>query len=62
MTLCNRKPTTIPVLILPRANSLYAIDTDVCGTHVGCVAQQEHGDKDLKQDGYFTKSLSDAER
>ena len=55
--------TNPPVLTLPRAGQSYILDTDACQTQVGCVLLQEQEDGSApKQIGYWSRTLSSAER
>ena len=56
------KLITPPVLALPRPNGRITIDTDACAYQVGCVLLQEQEDQTVKPIGYWSRSLTDAER
>lgn len=51
-----------PVLALPRAGYSYTLDTDACDYQVGCVLLQEQPDKTLRPVGYWSRSLTKAEK
>ena len=52
-----------PVLALPKVGRSYIVDTDACAYQVGCVLLQEQdGDERPKPIGYWSRSLSKAER
>ena len=51
-----------PILALPRHGAPYKLDTDACAYQVGCCLLQEQEDKTWHPIGYFSTSLTDAER
>jgi len=51
-----------PVLALPRAGYPYTLDTDACDHQVGCVLMQEQEDGTLRPVGYWSRSLTKAEK
>ena len=51
-----------PILALPRHGAPYKLDTDACAYQVGCCLLQEQEDKTWHPIGYFSRSLTDAER
>jgi hypothetical protein len=51
-----------PILALPRAHGQYILDTDASNEQIGCCLFQEQADKDLKPIGYWSRSLTIAER
>ena len=51
-----------PVLALPTAGKPYVLDTDACDYQVGCVLLQEQDDGTNRPVGYWSRSLSKAEK
>ena len=51
-----------PILALPRHGAPYKLDTDACAYQVGCCLLQEQEDNTWHPIGYFSRSLTDAER
>ena len=51
-----------PILALPRHGAPYKLDTDACAYQVGCCLLQEQEDRTWHPIGYFSRSLTDAER
>jgi transposase InsO family protein len=51
-----------PILALPRAHGQYILDTDASNEQIGCCLFQEQADKVLKPIGYWSRSLTTAER
>ena len=51
-----------PILALPRHNYHYTLDTDACEDQVGCVLLQEQPNGDKLPIGYWSRSLTQAEK
>ena len=54
--------TEPPVLALPRSDLPYVLDTDASDKQVGAALMQKYPDKSLRPIGYYSRTLSDAER
>jgi hypothetical protein len=51
-----------PILSLPRSQGQYTLDTDASQDQIGCCLFEEQGEKKLKPIGYWSRSLTKAER
>lgn len=52
-----------PILSLPRDDNPFVIKTDACDKQVGsALLQSQQDEKDLRQIGYWSRALNDAER
>ena len=51
-----------PVLAFPTLDRLYTVETDANADQLGCILLQEQEDKSLRPVGYFSKTLTPAER
>ena len=51
-----------PVLALPKAGKTYVLDTDACNYQLGCVLMQEQDDGSHRPIGYWSRSLTKAEK
>jgi RNase H-like domain found in reverse transcriptase len=50
-----------PILLLPRAQGQYTLDTDASQDQIGCFIFQEQDEKQFKPIGYWSRSLKKAE-
>ena len=50
------------ILMLPRDDRDFTVDTDASKTHLGAVLQQHDEDGKLRPVGYFSRTLTDAEK
>jgi len=57
-----RRLTEAPILALPRRQGTYTLDTDASVGQVGAVLLQEEPDQSTRPVGYWSRSLSAAER
>jgi len=57
-----RRLTEAPILALPRRHGAYMVDTDASAGQVGAVLLQEQPDQSTRPVGYWSRSLSAAER
>lgn len=53
---------SFPVLALPYSTNHTTLDTDTCAMHDSCVLLQKHSDDTIRQIGYWSRALNDAER
>ena len=51
-----------PILALQRHGAPYKLDTEACAYQVGCCLLQQKQDKTWHPVGYFSRSVTDAER
>jgi len=57
-----RRLTSRPILALPRSTGAYVLDTDASDYQVDCVLTQEQPDETYKPVGYWSCSITEAEK